>query len=652
MKIDINGKRNISLDFNAPRKFRLTKDGAEIPYIRTGKNSFRLSKNIDGVVDLEEIIEQPRYMQPVQLQPQQMTVINPQDVERLNEAVRQMSLVNPNDVMIINQTAEQLEKNQNFIAQTQKEITDNQVYIDQQQQRLNESALGIQALETNNSQRLDSAETSIYSLASDLDIVKNATIENTYALDSIREQELITQASLETKADKTDVEKIKEELEEYKDDNESFKNALSNYSGGLASDSPVTEGGKDGQILTKITNESGVYGWKDSGLDGKQDKLTQTQMDAVNSGANQSNIAQITTNQSDINTINGKIPSDASSSNQLADKAWVGNQGYITGITSGDVTTALGYTPYDASNPSGYTSNIGTVTSVNNVSPDGSGNVTLTLPDPLPSQTGQSGKFLSTDGTNPSWQNVDALPSQTGQSGKYLTTDGTNPSWNTITIPSVDVDVISINRNADDELQTIGVINQNDTTTALKVWSGDESDLPAVKDANTFYATEEELSVSLLDVLYPVGSIYITTNAACPLSTLIAGSTWVQETSRVLVEKKEPTDNDPTWYNLYSDGWCEQGGEIISNGDNQTISLLKAYTDKYYTLTMALRGDNNDGWSPSSAQIGEYISASASGHYSNSQFQFRGASSRISADWQASGYTSTTTGHKQFRRTA
>jgi hypothetical protein len=31
-------------------------------------------------------------------------------------------------------------------------------------------------------------------------------------------------------------------------------------------------------------------------------------------------------------------------------------------ITSSDVTTALGYTPYDASNPSGYTSNTGDVT--------------------------------------------------------------------------------------------------------------------------------------------------------------------------------------------------------------------------------------------------------------------------------------------------
>ena len=124
---------------------------------------------------------------------------------------------------------------------------------------------------------------------------------------------------------------------------------------------------------------------------------------------------------------------------------------------------------------------------------------------------------------------IDALPSQTGQSGKYLTTDGTNPSWNTITIPSVDVDGKSITQNTSDELQAIGVINQNDTTTALKVWHGTQAeyDAMATHDANTRYYTDGGIDVSLLDVLYPVGSIYITTNSSCPLSTLIAGSTWV-----------------------------------------------------------------------------------------------------------------------------
>ena len=58
----------------------------------------------------------------------------------------------------------------------------------------------------------------------------------------------------------------------------------------------------------------------------------------------------------------------------------IAGAGFLTGITSGDVITALGYTPYSDANPNGYTSNVGTVTSVNNTSPDGNGNVTLTIP--------------------------------------------------------------------------------------------------------------------------------------------------------------------------------------------------------------------------------------------------------------------------------
>ena len=54
--------------------------------------------------------------------------------------------------------------------------------------------------------------------------------------------------------------------------------------------------------------------------------------------------------------------------------------GFISGITSSDVTTALGYTPYNSSNPNGYTNNVGTVTSVNNTNPDSNGNVSITIP--------------------------------------------------------------------------------------------------------------------------------------------------------------------------------------------------------------------------------------------------------------------------------
>lgn len=54
----------------------------------------------------------------------------------------------------------------------------------------------------------------------------------------------------------------------------------------------------------------------------------------------------------------------------------------------------------------------------------------------LPDQTGQSGKYLTTNGSNASWATVDTLPSQTGQNGKFLTTDGTDASWSAVPAPA------------------------------------------------------------------------------------------------------------------------------------------------------------------------------------------------------------------------
>lgn len=85
----------------------------------------------------------------------------------------------------------------------------------------------------------------------------------------------------------------------------------------------------------------------------------------------------VPTNNNQLTNGAGYITS--SSLNGYATQTWVGQQGYITGITSSDVTTALGYTPYNSTNPDGYTSNVGTVTSVNNVQPV-NGNVSLTIP--------------------------------------------------------------------------------------------------------------------------------------------------------------------------------------------------------------------------------------------------------------------------------
>ena len=52
--------------------------------------------------------------------------------------------------------------------------------------------------------------------------------------------------------------------------------------------------------------------------------------------------------------------------------------------------------------------------------------------------TGTTGQVLTSGGSGaaPSFQTLQTLPTQTGQAGKYLTTNGTTPSWVTIVVPT------------------------------------------------------------------------------------------------------------------------------------------------------------------------------------------------------------------------
>ena len=63
--------------------------------------------------------------------------------------------------------------------------------------------------------------------------------------------------------------------------------------------------------------------------------------------------------------------------------------------------------------------------------------------DTFPSQSGNSGYFLTTDGTAVAWAEVDALPTQTGNTGYYLKTDGTTASWDELSID--DLVAVSLN---------------------------------------------------------------------------------------------------------------------------------------------------------------------------------------------------------------
>ncbi len=72
------------------------------------------------------------------------------------------------------------------------------------------------------------------------------------------------------------------------------------------------------------------------------------------------------------------------------------------------------------------------------------------------------------------------------------------------------------------------VIDQNDINTTLKYWTGTRAEYLALeeKDENTFYSIidDNEIEVSLLERIYPIGAIYIGTMAICPLEALFG--TW------------------------------------------------------------------------------------------------------------------------------
>lgn len=189
-----------------------------------------------------------------------------------------------------------------------------------------------------------------------------------------------------------------------------------------------------------------------------------------------------------------------------------GAWGSITGTLSDqtDLQNALN-TKYDASNPNGYTANIGTVTSVNNVSPV-NGNVSLSIP------TVNNATLTITQGG---------------------TTKGT------------------FTANA-----------SSNVTIDLDAGGGDLS--------------------SIIDALYPVGSIYIGTTSTCPLAA-IKGSWTLVSSGKVL----QGADSNHaagtsiaaglpniTGYSAWAcNGFCDRGYSSQGSAYNKSSGALYATKD-------------------------------------------------------------------------
>ena len=120
----------------------------------------------------------------------------------------------------------------------------------------------------------------------------------------------------------------------------------------------------------------------------------------------------------------------------------------------------------------------------------------------VPSQSGHSGKYLTTDATNSSWASVDALPAQSGHSGKFLTTDATTSSWATVTTGVTGItsaaDATAITIDTSEDCTFAGnlfptVDNSKDLGSSSKRWQNIyTNDLHLANDRGDWTVIEEE----------------------------------------------------------------------------------------------------------------------------------------------------------------
>lgn len=268
--------------------------------------------------------------------------------------------------------------------------------------------------------------------------------------------------------------------------------------------------------------------------------FTADQWAAVNSGANTTNVGQITTNANDIIRIDsiiggyGDIVSYNASAfatsvqGGLADTALQPNDnisdltndaGYITGITSSDVTTALGYTPYDSSNPSGYTSNVGTVTDVQvdntSVVTSGVANIDLTGYAETSSLA-----TVATSGSYNDLINTPTIPAAQVNSD-WNSSSGVSEILNKPTIPTVNNSTITFTQGG----VTKGSFTLNQAsgdTIALDAGGGGTID--QTFDKTSANAQSGTAVLDMLETIYPIGSLYMSKNSTNPLASLFG--TW------------------------------------------------------------------------------------------------------------------------------
>lgn len=111
------------------------------------------------------------------------------------------------------------------------------------------------------------------------------------------------------------------------------------------------------------------------------------------------------------------------------------------------------------------------------------------------------------------------------------------------------------------------------------IWNFDAS------RSNSIYGNSSHVTPETSVVLFGVYAFgEITNQGALDASTLATGLATLENTK---LENSTPHvieswSNGKSWYRVWSDGWCEQGGNSV--GATRTVTLFKAYKDANYNV--------------------------------------------------------------------
>ena len=121
------------------------------------------------------------------------------------------------------------------------------------------------------------------------------------------------------------------------------------------------------------------------------------------------------------------------------------------------------------------------------------------------------------------------------------------------------------------------------------------------------------------------------------IATDLNGKADVDGTNATFPHIVETYHSGTEWYRVWSDGWCEQGGEIdgISSA-YRTVNLLKNFVDTNYTIVTSQQSSSSS--YPNSTIIGYYNKQVGSFQLGTRYVSANETPAKIS--WQAKGYIS------------